>query len=108
MSYFNIMSELRGCYSDNESMQIVQCNTRRDLKSIIESECYYLRDAGAIGLNKRAIAWLANSAWKARRGGSIYPHVMPFRYQHQSGWPMGVMVSSATRADYKEFLESVE
>lgn len=108
MAYFNIMAELRGAYSDNESMQVIRCNTRRDLKSAIESEAYYLRDAGAIGLNKRAIAWLANAAWKARKGGAIYPYVAPFRYPYQSGEPMGIMVSSATRADFIDFINNCE
>lgn len=107
MAYFSIMAELRGAYSDNESMQIIRADTRKALKSHLESEAYYLRDAGAIGLNKRAIAWLANAAWKGRKRFT-YPNVAPYKFPYQSGYAMGLMVSTATRADYKEFCESFD
>lgn len=109
MPYFNIMAELRGCYSDNSSMHIICAKTRRELKEHLESECYYLRDAGAIGLNKRAIAWLANAAWKARKvPGRLYPYVAPYRFKYQSGWPMGLMVSGSSRAEYNAWVRESE
>lgn len=108
MAYFSIMAELRGCYSDNESMQIIRADTRKELKAHLESECYYLRDAGAIGLNKRAIAWLANAAWKARKNGNPYPFVAPYKFPYQSGYAMGLMVNAVSRAEYKEYCESCD
>lgn len=100
MPYFTIMAELRGCYADNDSAQTIRCNTRRELKQALESEAYYLRDAGAIGLSKRAVAALAAFAWRERRSASPYACVQGFRYPHQSSDCMGLMVYNATRADY--------
>ena len=102
MPYFTIMAELRGCYSDNDSAHIVKADTRKALKAALEAESTYLRDAGAIGLNKRAVAGLAALAWRNRKGASVYPFVLPFRYGYQSGNAMGLMVYVSNRADYLE------
>ena len=101
MAYFTIMAEFRGCYSDNDSAQTIRCNTRRELKQALESEAYYLRDAGAIGLSKRAIAAHAAWCWRDRKSASPYPRVLAFRYAHHSAGNncMGLMVYNATRAD---------
>lgn len=103
MPYFTIMAELRGCYADNDSAFTIKADTRRALKRALKMEADDLREAGAVGLNKRAIAWLANAAWKARKGDSIYPFVAPFSFNgpHNEG-ERGLMVYSATRADWLE------
>lgn len=98
--YFTIMAELRGCYSDNESAFTIKADTRRELKAALAHEMSDLRDAGAVGLTKRDIAWLAASAWRAYKKGGNFPFVAPFRYEHQTGRPMGLMVYDATREDY--------
>lgn len=100
MAYFTIMAELRGCYVDNDSAFTIKADTRRQLKSALEYESRDLREAGAIGLNKRAIAWLAAAAWKGRKAGGSYPWVAPFRYPHQSGSARGLFVYIADREDY--------
>lgn len=102
MAYFTIMAELRGCYSDNDSAHIIRANTRRELKAALASEATDLIDAGAIGLNKRAIAALAAMAWGKRKAGGVYPFVAPFKYPHQSGYAMGLMVYVSNRRDYLE------
>lgn len=94
MPYFTIMAELRGCYADNESAHTIKADSRRELKAALEAESYYLRDAGAIGLSKRALAW------RKRKAGGPFPFVAPFRYPHQSGDAMGLFVYVASRADY--------
>ena len=102
MPYFTIMAELRGCYADNDSAFTIRCNTRRELKSALEWEARDLRDAGAIGLSKRAVASLAAEAWRNRASRSPYPVVQGFRYPHHSAGNdcMGLMVYNASRADY--------
>lgn len=100
MPYFTIMAEFRGCYADNESAHTIKADSRRELKAALEAESYYLRDAGAIGLSKRAVASLAALAWRKRKAGGPFPFVAPFRYPHQSGYAMGLFVYVASRADY--------
>ncbi len=97
-NYFGIYHGLRGCYMP-DSVYIIHATTRRDLKRALEWEAYSIKDAGGIGLNKRAIAWLANAAWKARRNGGDY--VAPYRWQYQSGYPMALGVfPGMSRQDY--------
>ena len=102
--YFTIMAELRGCYSDNDSAFVLRAETRRELKAALEGEAAHLRDAGAIGLNKRAIANLAARAWP-RNGRGHLADVAPYRFAYQSGFPMGLMVYPATRGDWREWNE---
>lgn len=102
MPYFTIMAELRGCYADNGSAHTIKADTRRELKAALESEAFYLRDAGAVGLSKKAIASHAAQAWRDRKGSSPYPLVLPFRYPYQSGYAMGLFVYNATRTEYLE------
>lgn len=52
-------------------------------------------------MNKRAIAWLANAAWKARKQSREY--IAPYRFgNHGKGsFPMALGVfTGVTRADY--------
>lgn len=105
MAYFTIMAELRGCYADADSAFTIKADTRRKLKSALMGEADVLRDAGAIGLNKRAVAGLAAMAWRERRNGGAYPFVLPFRYPHQSGSAMGLFAYVATRRDYLDAQE---
>lgn len=102
MAYFTIMAELRGCYADNESAFVIRATTRRELKAALASEARDIRDAGAIGLSKKAIASHAAEAWRKRKAKSAYPLVLPFRYSHQSGNAMGLFVYNSSRADYLE------
>lgn len=104
MAYFSIYSGLRGCYMP-DNIQVIKADTRKALKQSIEWECNDLIDSGAIGLNKKAIAWLANAAWKNRNNKSG-EYVMPYRHSYQSGYPMAVGVFTGnTRADYLAYME---
>lgn len=97
--YFTISSGLRGCYMP-DSCWIARVDTRRELKAIIESEARAWKDAGFIGANKRAIAWLANAAW---RNPSYLPHCLPLAPDHaRNNYSHGIFVSSATREEWKE------
>lgn len=100
MAYFTIMTELRGCYADNASAYTIKADTRRELKEALEGEARLARDGLAIGLSKKAVASHAAEAWRKRNDKGVYPLVLPFRYSHQSGNPMGLFVYNATRADY--------
>lgn len=104
MPYFTIMQGLRGCYMP-DSNYTIKADTRRELKAALTWEAYSIRDAGAVGLSKKAIAWLANATWKARKSGAPYPFVAPYRWKAQDSYPYGLFACPATRA---EFLEGQE
>ncbi len=99
-NYFGIYQGLRGCYMP-DSVYTIHATTRRDLKIALQWEADSIRDAGGIGLNKRAIAWLANAAWKARRNGGDY--VVPYKWQGMdySPYALGVF-PGMSRKDYLE------
>lgn len=105
MAYFQIGNGLRGCYMP-DSAYIIRATTRRELKSALQWEADSIRDAGGVGMNKRAIAWLANAAWRNRKGGGEY--VAPYRWQGQDYYPYGLMVWPASRAEFVEYQESGE
>lgn len=98
MAYFNIWQGLHGLYMP-DSVYIVKADTRRALKAVLEHEARDIRDAGGIGLNKKAIAWLANAAWKNRKLSGEY--VAPYRWQYQDSYPYALGVfTGASRAEY--------
>lgn len=99
MAYFTIMAEMRGCYADNDSAYTFRADTRRELKSHLESMADNQREADAIGLSKKAVAGLAAEAWRRRKEKGVYPFVLPFHYR-ADGPSMGLFVYNASRADY--------
>lgn len=104
MAYFHISTGLRGCYMPDSSW-IARCDTRRELKEILESEARGYRDAGFVGANKRAIAHIAAIAWRNRRKVQL-PYCLPLAPDHaRDNYRHGIFIASATRA---EFLESQE
>ena len=62
--YFFISEGLRGCYLP-DSAYILETKTRKDLKSALEAEAYYIRDAGFIGCSRKAVASLAAECWSS-------------------------------------------
>ena len=107
--YFTITQGLRGCYMPDQAYTI-QAKTRRELKSALQWEADSIRDAGGIGMNKRAIAWLANAAWKEshKRNPSIFDFVAPYRWQYQDSRPYGLFCSVSNRSDYLEYVRESE
>jgi hypothetical protein len=100
MPYFSIYQGLRGCYMPDGSY-VIRANTRRELKAALQWEADSIRDAGGFGANKRAIAWLANAAWKARKQSKEY--ICPYRYEYhgKGNFPMALGVfTGMSRADY--------
>ncbi len=99
MAYFTVFQGLRGCYMP-ESAYTIRATTRRDLKSALQWEADSIRDAGMVGCSKRAVAWLAATAWRNRRRASG-EFVAPYRNAEQKHYPyaLGVFVG-ASRADY--------
>lgn len=91
--YWMIANGLRGCYMfDNQ--HIVKATTRRDLKQALIDH-----DPWENAPSKRAIASLANSAWKRwhKNPGSLeFPMVIPYKYNTQ----YGLFVAPADRTDY--------
>ena len=99
MPYFFIEYGLRGAYCDGNGY-VIKADTRKALKSALAWEADSLRDAGMIGANRKAVAWLANAAWKARKTGGAYPYVMPIQAHPGAGYAWGLHCAPSTRADY--------
>jgi len=98
MAYFSIYQGLRGCYMP-DSAYVIKADTRKELKSALEYEARDIADAGGVGMSKRAIAWLANAAWKARKSNGEY--VAPYGWKGQGSKPYALGVfTGMTRADY--------
>jgi len=94
--YFFLMAGLRGAYCDGEG-GIIRCETRRELKDEIQYAARSWGEAGYIGGNMRAVAWLAAKAW---REAKILPYVIPLRPGHSKNYSYGILVSAATRKEY--------
>ena len=100
MAYFTIYQGLRGLYMP-DSAYIIRASSRRELKSALAWEADSIRDAGGIGMNKKAIAWLANAAWKARKSSGEY--VAPYGWKGMDSRPYALgVVTGATREEYLE------
>jgi hypothetical protein len=101
MAYFTLWQGLRGCYLPDAAYTI-KAATRRELKAALEYEARDIRDAGGIGLSKRAITWLAAAAWRNRKSGAG-EFVAPYRWQYQTSYPNALGIfTGATRAEYSE------
>lgn len=97
MVYFTIYNGLNGCYMP-DSAYIIRANTRKELKAALQWEAESIRDAGGIGMNKKAIAWLANAAWKARKATGDF--VAPYRWAYQKrSYPYVLGVFTGTSRD---------
>lgn len=108
--YFHISTGLRGCYM-SDSAYVIRAETRRELKAAIESEAYYYRDAGFVGANKRAIAWLANIAWKEahKKSPAYLPYCLALAPSHaRDNYCNGIFVSASNRAEYLQDCEEFE
>ena len=97
--YFHISQGLRGCYMP-DFIWCARFETRLDLKAALENEAFDIRDAGFVGLNKRAVASLAANAWREanKPNPSIYPHVGGYGLPGNAH--SGLYVSVASRAEY--------
>jgi hypothetical protein len=105
MPYFSIYTGLRGMYMP-DGAYIIKANTRNELKTALQWESSYIRDAGGFGLSKNAIAWLANAAWKARKQSAAYIAPYRFGYHGKGNFPMALSVfTGITRKDYLEQAE---
>lgn len=87
-----------------DSAYIIKADTRRELKAALQWEADSIRDAGGIGMNKKAIAWLAATAWRNRKNKSG-EYVAPYRFAwHEPGnycMALGVF-TGMTRKEYLE------
>ena len=100
MPYFSIYTGLRGMYMP-DGAYIIKADTRRELKRALQWEAESIRESGGIGMSKKAIAWLANAAWKNRNASGDY--IAPYRYAcHGKGnfpFALGVF-TGMTRVEY--------
>lgn len=100
--YFTVSQGLRGCYMP-DSCYIIQAKTRRELRAALEWEASYIREAFDAGCSKRAVSWLANAAWKARKRYGL-PYVA--EYGNRSGssvnYCFGLQCATASREEWNE------
>jgi len=98
MAYFSIFQGLRGCYMP-DSAYVIKADTRKELKAALQWEADSIKDAGGIGMSKKAIAWLANAAWKQRKTSSEY--VAPYKWKGMDSYPYALGVfTGMTRQEY--------
>jgi hypothetical protein len=99
--YFWIAQGLRGCYMPDSSY-VIACKTRRELKNALQWEADSIREAFDAGCSKSAIAWLANAAWKARKGHGL-PYVAPYGNRSGNGFNycFALQVAPSCKADFK-------
>lgn len=102
--YFWIAQGLRGCYMPDSSY-VIACKTRRELKSALEWEARDIREAFDAGCSKRAVAWLASAAWKARNNPKIFlPYVAEYGnrgYDGKINYCMALHCATSSREDFK-------
>lgn len=92
--YFQISNGLRGCYMPDSS-SIVQCDTRRALKSALEWEMNSLRDAEFVGITKKDVAWAAAKLW--RKDGDA---IMPYGRKGEKSRPFAIFIYQSDRAEF--------
>jgi hypothetical protein len=98
MAYFTIWQGLRGCYMP-DAAYIIKADTRRNLKAALQWEADSIRDAGGVGMSKKAVSWLAAIAWRNRKASGEY--VAPYRWKDQDHSPYALGVfTGATRVEY--------
>ena len=98
MRYFSISQGPRGCYMPDDNY-IIAVETRRELKKCLENEAYYIRDAGFLGVNKKAVAWLAASAWRNR--DDLDSYCVPYRNAHHgASYCYALFCQRVTRTEY--------
>lgn len=105
--YFFLSAGLRGGYMPDSGYH-VRVTSRRELKSLVESEANYRRD-GTVGLSRRAVTAFVAEAWR-RRDDSRWTLdlALPFRDAgalDPSHYPNAIFLSRSTRAEYRAALE---
>lgn len=100
--YYTISSGLRGCYMPDSTPYVVACETRRELRDVIEDECDMRGDV-VVGLSKRNVASFAAECWR-RYGDQTWQlnMVLPYKDRRQDHYAFGIFVARATRVDYLE------
>lgn len=101
--YFHVSTGLRGCYMPDTS-HVLKVETRRELKAAIEHEARDMREAYGYGGSEKAVSAFAAECWReAHKAKPAYlPYCLPFGREPRS-YPLGLFVSVATRADYREY-----
>ena len=95
--YFHISSGLRGCYMPDNHW-IARVDTRRELRSVVESESNDMRGACGFGGSKRQISAAVAQVWAGYKTQRL-DSVVPFGRDRTSR-PFGVFIAPASRADY--------
>jgi hypothetical protein len=104
MPYFHISTGLRGCCASF----VFEARSRRELRACLADEARYLRDAGYVGANERAVSALATAAWRDRQNTRERgEHFLAFGHAHMRAPMRGLFVSNAAPADYDAYLSGL-
>jgi len=106
--YFHMSNGLRGCYMPDNS-QVLKFKSRKELKNCIEWEARDLRDAGYAGASKKLVASFVAEAWRiAGRKAYGLPLALPLKPAHADSYCYGLFLSTATRAECREYEKEME
>lgn len=105
--YFFISTGLRGCYMPDNGNHI-KVKTRRELKTYLENEAYYLRDAGFVGASKKNITTLAAQTWRELKKAkpTYLSMVCPLKPPHVDSYCYGLFVNMSSKREWKEEQEN--
>lgn len=106
--YFTVSQGLRGCYMPDSCYE-VRVKSRRELRDLLEYEARDIREAFDSGCSKRAVSWLANAAWKARKKAGMLPYVAEYGNRSGNGrvnYCFGLHVAPSTAEDFKTYQET--
>lgn len=108
--YFHISHGLRGCYMPDGEPYVIMAKTRRNLKEAIQGEADMLNSGEPIGLSRKAIASFAAECWReAHKAKPAYlPYCLPTKEKGQSDYSYGIFCSVSNRANYLDYLKTIE
>ncbi len=108
--YFTISHGLRGCYMPDSDPFVAMCKTRKELKSIIESEAGYISTEATQGFSKRAIASFVAECWREAHKAkpASLPYALGYKEPSQKYYSSAIFCSVESRRDYLAYIKRQE
>jgi len=103
--YFCIQTGLRGCYMPDDCYHI-KVTSRKELKSIVASECDSMRGAYGFGGPAKEISSTIAHIWReanSKKNKPYLPYAIGFgRSRARTDRPFAVFIAHADKRDYEE------